>query len=255
MHLLDFLRGRYSDRTPPAVSPRGFKAQLPQHDDDEFEDGDQSSGDSVNGLTVIICYRDSKGAASTRQISCVRIEVGKGKRYLRAFCHHRRALRMFLIDRIDTVSDAETGEELADGDEFFGQYADDRISASPPGWGLSPVQRADLGAGLTVLTFLSRCDGKMHPLEEHEIDTFTSAWWIRAEIRADLPEGDIAAHSRRLAPDVEAFALAAERVRGNRILAPLVAGYARRVVEADDVIAKEEGYWISRLADWLEDAQ
>lgn len=234
------------------MSPKGFQPKLPPEDAHGFAGEGEVVGESVNGLSVIIEYRDARGAASLRQISCIRIENAKRKRYLRAFCHYRRALRMFLLDRIDSVLDAETGEFLAAGSDYFGQYTDDRISTSPPGWGLSPVRRADLGAGLTVLTFLSRCDGEMHPAEMDEIETFVAAWWVRAEIRAEIPEADILSYARRLAPDVEAFVLAAQRVWASPVLTALIAGYARRVIEADGVIAAEEHHWIRRLVEWLD---
>jgi hypothetical protein len=239
---------------PPAPTPPGFQPRLPSEDAISEQVNGEPAGDAINGVTIIIGYRDAKGEASTRQVSCIRIENSKGKRYLRAFCHQRRALRTFLIERIDEVLDAETGEVINVGSIYFAAYADDRISETSLGWGLSPMQRAELGAALTVLTFLSRCDGRMHAAELAEIESFAASWWIRTEIRADYPEVDIIAHIRRLAPDPEAFFVAAERVWSNTVLASLVGGYTRRVIEADDQIAKEEAHWISRLAAWLETA-
>lgn len=256
LQILELVRERFGASIPQAPSPQGFAPLLPAEDSDEAPSDmpamRQTAGDSVNGLTIIIAYRDAKGAASLRQVSCVRIETGQGKRYLRAFCHHRRAQRVFLLTRIESVHDAETGEELAGGIDYFAPFADDRIGESPLGWGLSPVQRANLGAGLTALIFLSRCDGHVDTAENDEIDTFTASWWIRAEIRAPFPEADIAAHIRRIAPDVEAFVVAIERIRQSEELRTLVAGYARRVVEADGRIAPEEHHWIVKLVQWLD---
>ena len=250
----DIVRSRFGAKPPPAPVPKGFAPKLSPVDADSFTGKSVVVGESVNGLTVIIDYRDAKGASSTRQISCIRIENGAGKRYLRAFCHQRRALRMFLVERIDAVIDAETGELLAAGDAFFRDYGDDRIGQTAPGWGLSVQKRADLGAGLTSLIFLSRCDGQMHPAEVDEVETFASAWWMRAEIRSPMPEADIFAHAKRLAPDVEAFVLAAHRVRSEPQLARLVAGYARRVIEEDGRLAPEELHWIERLIGWLNES-
>lgn len=250
--IIEFLRDRFGERVPYAVTPPGFLPSLPEVDDvDEFM-GDEAEGESINGLSIVIEYRDAKGANSTRQVSCIRIERGAGKRYLRAFCHHRRQQRLFVIERVISVIDAETGEVLAGGAAFFADFTDDRISQSPPGWGLSPIQRADLGAGLAALIFLSRCDGEMHEAEIEEVETFVAAWWIRAEIKAEIPERDIAEYARRLAPDVEGFVLAAMRIRANPVLRPLVLGYARRVVEADGRVAPEENHWIPRLMSWIE---
>jgi len=255
LQILELVREKFGASVPQAPRPRGFAPRLPDEDVDEapaeLRAAPQTGGDSVNGLTIIIAYRDAMGAASLRQVSCVRLEMGQDKRYLRAFCHHRRAQRVFLLTRIEAVHDAETGEELADRPNYFAQFADDRISESPLGWGLSPVQRADLGSGLTALIFLSRCDGHVDLAENDEIDTFTAAWWIRAEIRAALPEADIAAHIRRMAPDAEAFVIAAQRIRASASLRPLVTGYAKRVIEADGRIAPEEHHWISRYIGWM----
>ena len=256
LQILDLVRERFGASVPQAPSPQGFAPRLPAEDSEEAPSDmpamRQTAGDSVNGLTIIIAYRDAKGAASLRQVSCIRIETGQGNRYLRAFCHHRRAQRVCLLTRIESVHDAETGEELAGGTDYFAPFADDRIGESPLGWGLSPSQRANLGAGLTALIFLSRCDGHVDTAEDDEIDTFTASWWIRAEIRAPFPEADIAAHIRRMAPDVEAFVVAIERIRQSEELRTLVAGYARRVVEADGRIAPEEHHWIVKLVQWLD---
>jgi hypothetical protein len=255
IQILELVRERFGASVPQAPSPQDFAPLLPEEDSDEGavqqSEIREPVGDSVNGLTIIIAYRDAKGSASLRQISCIRIETGQGKRYLRAFCHQRRAQRVFLMTRIEAVHDAETGEELACGNEYFAPFADDQISASPLGWGLSPVQRTDLGAGLTALIFLSRCDGHVDAAENDEIDTFTASWWIRAEIRAPFPEVDIQAHIRRMAPDAEAFVIAAQRIRESDALRPIVAGYAKRVIEADGRIAPEEHHWIERYIDWM----
>lgn len=253
--IFELVRERFGGSVPPAPSPHDFAPLLPEEDLDEGA-AQQSEmrehvGEIVNGLTIIIAYRDAKGSASLRQVSCIRIETGQGKRYLRAFCHQRRAQRVFLMTRIEAVHDAETGEELAGGDDFFAPFADDRISANPLGWGLSPVQRADLGAGLTALIFLSRCDGHVDDAENEEIETFTASWWMRAEISVPFPEVDIQAHIRRMAPDVEAFVIAAQRIRASGTLRPIVAGYAKRVIEADGRIAPEEHHWIERYIDWM----
>ena len=255
LQILEFVRERFSATVPQAPSPKDFSPRLPAEDFDEtpadMPVARPNEGESVNGLTIIIAYCDAKGATSLRQVSCIRIETGGGKRYLRAFCHHRRAPRVFLLTHINAVHDAETGEELADGLDYFAQFADDQISDSPLGWGLSPTQRTDLGAGLTALTFLSRCDGHVDPAENGEIETYVASWWIRSDIRAALPEREIAHYVRRLAPDAEAFVIAAQRIRRSDSLRALVAGYARRVVEADGRIAPEEHYWIAKFVQWL----
>ena len=254
VQLFSFLRDKFGTTAPAAPRPPGFVARVPV---DDFHGGRKDGhpiGESVSGMTVIFDYRDSRGAESRRQVSCIRIESQGGTRYLRAFCHTRTKQRLFRLDRIELVSDAVTGELLTDGPGYFGDFADDRVSTARYGWGLSVQKRAMLGAGLTVLTFLSRCDGQMHPAEIDEIETFAAAWWMRAGPDAAMPEADIYDHARKLARDVEAFVLAAERVRGCATTGPLVTGYARRLVEADGRISPEEHHWITKLIKWWAEA-
>ena len=264
VQVFDMVRDKFSTAVPPAPSPPGFAARVPAEDADTAPGAGartasasrarDCAGESVAGLTLIIEYRDGKGAESMRQISCIRIEFLRGERYLRAFCHTRKQQRAFRIDRIETVIDAETGETLTDGDHYFAAFADDRVSAAPMGWGLSVQQRARLAAGLNVLTFLSRCDGHCHPAERDEIDSFAASWWIRAGIAAPMPEAEIFDYARRLAPDAEAFLLAAQRVRRCKLTRPLVGGYVQRLIEADGRIAPEEHDWVLQLIDWWNEA-
>lgn len=250
------LRTHFVGRAPVAPSPPGWTPELPATDaaDELAVESEEAIpvGDSIRGVTLILNYIDAEGIGSTRQISCSRLEQMHGALYLRAFCHYRLAPRKFRIDRIVGVFDALTGEQLGEGTDYFAAYVADRVAGGAGEWGLSPDQRAALGAALVVLTFLSRCDGHCHALEREEIETFTAGWWMRAEISAPFPEADIAARVRRLSPDVEALEIAAQHVLRDRLLRPMVAGYARRLIEADGRIADQEQEWIARLIRWWE---
>ena len=164
LQILELVRERFGVSVPQAPSPQGFTPRLPEEDSDEapvdLPAMREPAGDSVNGLTIIISYRDAKGAASLRQVSCIRIETGQGKRYLRAFCHHRRAQRVFLMTRIEAVHDAETGEELAGGTDYFAPFADDRIGGPLPGAARRPWRRPDGTHIFVAMRRACRCRGE-----------------------------------------------------------------------------------------------
>lgn len=258
VQLFGEIRVRFGEMAPVAPSPPDWAPRLPSFDGapELIAIDDPNAvpvGDAIRGLTIILNYIDAEGAESTRQVSCSRLICEYGSLYLRAFCHQRRAPRKFRTDRIAGVYDAVTGEHLGPGGDYFAAYLADRVGDGAGEWGLLPGQRSALGAALIVLTFLSRCDGQCHRLESEEIDTFVAGWWMRAEIDAPFPEQDVAARVRRLAPDVEAFELAANHVKYDRTLRPIVSGYARRLVAADQRIAAQEQGWIGRLIEWWEE--
>lgn len=259
VHLFGEFRARFGELAPVAPSPPGWAPRLPASDDppELIVVGDPAAipiDHGLRGLSLILDYVDMANVQTTRKVSCSRLVREHGELYLRAFCHHRRAPRKFRVDRISGVYDVVTGENMGTGDDWFAANITDRTLVAAGEWGLLPRQREALGAGMIVLTFLSRCDGECHPAEVEEVEGFARGWWIRNEITAEFPEAAIADRARRLAPDVEAFEHAAHLARGDRVLRPLSAGYARRLIEADGRIAQAEHDWITRLISWWEAA-
>lgn len=258
VQLFGELRTRFGDMAPPAPSPPGWAPRLPPLDQAPelvpiVDPEAIAIGHGIRGLSLILDYVDAQQSKSTRQVSCSRLVHEYGQMYLRAFCHQRRAPRQFHLGRIAGVYDIVTGELLGTGAAFFEAHVADRTAVATGEWGLLPVQREALGAGLIVLTFLSRCDGECHPLERDEIEAFATSWWIRAEIATDFPEEQVATRARRLAPDVEVFEAAARMIRHDRTLRPMVAGYARQLIAADGRIAAAEHDWIATLIRWWEE--
>lgn len=255
VQLFGELRMRFGELAPVAPSPRDWAPRLPPADAPPelvaiVDPEAIAIGHGIRGLSLILNYIDAEQAESVRQVSCSRLVREHGQLYLRAFCHQRRAPRKFHLGRIAGVYDVVTGEMLGTGDAYFAAHLSDRTAVAAGEWGLLPGQREALGAGLIVLTFLSRCDGECHVLERDEIETFAMGWWNRWEIAATFPESEVVERARRLAPDVEAFEAAAHMIRCDDRLRSMVAGYARRLIEADGRIAKAEHDWIERLIAW-----
>lgn len=67
-------------------------------------------------VDVTISYEDREGTISERKISAVSYD---GYKYLNAFCHLRNGPRTFKIDKIQSCTDAITGEVVQDVQAYF----------------------------------------------------------------------------------------------------------------------------------------
>lgn len=250
--MLDQVWMQLRGRTVEARGPITFTALIPDDDAIELDEVDDAprAGDVLSGYACIIDYVDSKGRASQRRVSFIRYERAKGADYIRAHCHERRAMRCFRLDRIAEVYDIQTGEVIG-VDAAFGHVAPDRVESAPLGWGLAVRARADLTAGLNVLTFLARCDREWHPMEEDTIESFVTGWWLRRELRHEPPIEDILRHAERLRPDAETFFGALLRTHDCPALAAMLPDYIQLVIEADDRITSEEAFWAGKAAAYL----
>ena len=230
-----------------------FRALLGTVVDDEENDenftSDQGSSEvsSLSGLSLIIEYEDSKGRKSQRVISCRQyLEAGED-RYLKAFCHHRSAIRSFRLDRIVDVFDPLTGESLSPVQIFFAQFAPDIKQTSGLTWGLSVSRRADLIAVLNVLVFLARCDQEFHSVELEALEEAITRFWLRLEIRNDPDCEAILNFAQKLSPDGELFWVALHQIKNDPILVSVVRRSAKMLVEADGVVKDIEAYWTIEL--------
>ncbi len=245
------IRGRTV--TPP--SPHHLTVALPDVDADEVAADlgaiPDYAGQPISGFTCILAYCDGKKQVSERRVTCQSLLEAGAHRYLAAYCHERRARRQFRIDRIVQVIDLHSGEVCDDVPAFFDAFALDRIQRSGLSWGLSPVQRADLVAGLNAMVFVGRCDREWHPLERETLERFVTSFWLRHEIAADLPLAEISAHADRLSPDAETFFVALARCQTNKVLAAIIRRQLQAMIEADGVIRAEEMYWGSAVDRYL----
>jgi hypothetical protein len=246
--LFDLIKGRtalINRQSPVPIS-------VPQND--AIEQGSPFSGgfDNVTGHLVIIDYNDTKGAHSTRRISCIRLNTANADRaHLMAWCHERRARRSFLVSRIVDVIDATTGESYGNGPKYFSSFAADGHFSAGYHWGLSPVDYANLVAGLNVLAFMARCDGHSHESEQDEIEAFITSWWMRREIAHDIPESEIVGKVKRLAPDAESFVISLDRVAHEPLIRGLLYHYADRLIVADGRLDPNELHWMNLVREQL----
>ncbi len=228
---------------------------------DEFDDqidvtvesSSSEGSNSLSGLSLVLEYENSKRERSQRIVTCRQFSIEAGKEYLKAYCHHREAIRTFRIDRIVEIFDPATGECLSPVQSFFARYQPDKIAASGLSWGLSVGRRADLIALLNALVFVARCDKEYHPAERACLEKALTGFWLRFEILGDPDFDEILAYADRLAPDGEIFWAAMQRFAEDLMLANLFKRQAQMLIEADGIVLREEAYWLLEIGEFLGD--
>lgn len=236
-----------------AVLPPGMAQAMPQSATAAPPPSDDSP-QSIAGFLCIIEYADADGILSERVVNCRRYESFNGKPRIGAICGESRRYKLFNCDRIQTVTDAQTGECLGDG-RFFEQFLVSAYKVAKHDWNTTSQNKSLIVAGLNVLSFMARCDGRWHPLEEQAIEDFVCALWLRKEWDNEPPMAEIVAHARRLAPDGEVFRSAIVQYARSNIAASILTRFVARVVAADGVICDQEHRWVSEFEELLEDAR
>lgn len=105
-------------------------------DTDEYSSADLDEIEAISGLALILDYSDAKGNPSQRLVSCNRLENNAGVAYLRAFCHQRRSIRAFRVDRISSVFDPTSGESLGSATAYFNRFSPTVETRRPTGGAL-----------------------------------------------------------------------------------------------------------------------
>jgi len=239
----------------PRLNPR-FGDLLTKEVDAAGDFSEASHADEVedltlSGISLVLEYEDSRGQRTQRVVTCKQYEIRAGKEYVRAFCHHRGAVRSFRLDRIADIFDPETGESLSPVQEFFARFSPDKITNSGLSWNLSVGRRADLVALLNALVFLARCDRDFHPAERTCLEGALTSFWMRFELPDEPDFEDILKYCDRLSPDGETFWIAMHRFREEARLSAIFRRQARLLIEADGIVKQEEAYWSVEIDDFL----
>jgi hypothetical protein len=201
----------------------------------------------ISAFACIIDY-----AGESRLITCRRYDVIGPIGYVGAICHSAGGYRQFRCDRIETVSDASTGETLGDG-SYFSRFAMNSQREVVPAWGLSPSRRATLVAGLNAMAFMARCDGHWHELETEVVERFVCSMWLRKEWEGDPPMSEIVAHARRLAPDAETFMKSLRCYANSTTSTQILKRMVSDLIAADGVICADEMNWGGELEAFFRD--
>lgn len=241
----------------PAVLPPALHPDVRGCDDlpdavEPADDGEELQ--PIAGYVCIIEYADVHGEVSERMIQCRRYEIYDGNPIVGAICGKSGRYKQFRCDRVLEVTDPETGQCLGDG-HFFGQFAVGRIRDAVDTWNTTSQRKSLIIAGLNVLCFMARCDGRWHQLEEEQIVDFVCALWMRKEWEGEPPLDEIVAHARRLAPDGEILAKAVRQYAHSTTSSAVLKRYVQRVVAADGTICDKEHHWTMQFDEMLADAQ
>lgn len=181
------------------------------------------------GETIGIRYVDAKGDESERRIAVRALDEIDGDIYIQAYCYERRACRHFWASRIEFAVDLESGEIFDDALAFFRHPRAGDLEGEKA---LAHARR-----GVNILAFLAWCDGSYHP-DEHE--------WLMEYIRdrcdyQSFDESLVNGSLKRMRPQQDVFAKAARQLpkRGETEIRKVLR-YARRVIDADGILAPEE---------------
>lgn len=249
--ILELIRGR---RVVPAAPP-SFTPKLPAVDASDYEEPDDLEPDleSVAGIGCIITYEDTKGAVSIRRVTCRKLSNKGAVLYLQAFCHERTAMRTFRVDRIDEIACGVTGEVFPSADAFFERYEVSRTGGAAVGFGLSVKLATDLRAGLNVLAFLAKADGRLCPDEAEAVEGFCRSFAMRyAGDEFDF-EG-AGRYACELAPDAETFYTSLHRLKREGApegLPQLTKRWAGQVIDADGEHHTKEFYFGQKVQEYL----
>lgn len=209
---------------------------------------------SIAGFICRIDYTNAKGEATNRVIQCRSIKVQDRVAMVGAICVSSHAHKHFRCDRISEVFDALTGESLGNG-SFFKQFVVGEHKQSKSNWNTTSQRKSLIVAGLNVLSFMARCDGRWHPLEEQVIEDFVCALWLKKGWENSPPMDEVLAHARRLAPDGTVFRSAIRQYAHSNGSGQVLSRFVQRIIAADGVICDEEHRWATEFADALEEAR
>lgn len=238
---------------PP--SPLHFTVLLPPADSPDMTPALDEAPDLENiaGVGCTIEYVDAGGDESWRRITCRKLSRTAGSLYLQAYCHEREAPRTFKVERISEVACGATGELYDPADPYFARFLATEGDASVVGFNLGVQRAADLRAGLNVLAFLARADGKVVPEEREVMAEFCRSFAVRYGNEKFAVEG-ACTFANRLAPDAETFYVSLDRLTREKApegLARLVAQMSGRLINADGVQDDREFYFGSKVQEYL----
>ena len=205
----------------------------------------QVQRDASSAWAALIVYENAKGKRSSRRISCQAIKGFASAETVISFCHERRMVRSFRIDRIIELICAETGEVLDPVSHF------DHLRLT----GALSIKDDALLEVVRVLAFLARCDGEYHPLESTALEDTLMRYAVRfggtdASIEAALKG------ARRLAPDGDDLIKALERFSASPLgpkLSRFILDAGADLIAADGRLDSEEARWAVEMSNLLKE--
>lgn len=211
-------------RTPAPEAPK--PTEVPESDAESMRLDAGATPPAVPAHNLaLIEYIDAEGQRSRRRITVQRIAwTGPDDGYLFSYCHERQAVRSFILSRVQSVTDMQTGEVFTTPVEYFRGIAPQE-SGSP----LDQLFRA-MDPEIVVLIYLARSDARMVADERAAITEFLLA--SQPGTTATAPQIDERLKRTRCEDDefVDALISLGQRPETRR---RALLDAARRVVDAD----------------------
>lgn len=191
----------YGDRPPDAATP--VRISMPPEDGAEevrlvvpgWQPPRGAKRQAVSGVTMVIDYVDSRGAASRRRITLREVEPGGDRlALLHAWCHERRAPRCFMLSRMRAVIDNDglVHDPVAYLEGLLGGRVGGE-AASDAGLRLRHLQAIE-PVTVRVAVMMAQVDRQ---IRAEEIDAIVS--WVASRADGSVTEADLAAFGRYLA--------------------------------------------------------
>ncbi len=244
-------------RTKKPKNPANKNPQIPNEDAIEQLDTKvkrprlgQSIASDLWGVTFMIEYIDSRGARSCRRVSIRDVRQRETDLTICCWCHERDAYRAFKFDRITNVIDLDG--VVHNPMEFFAEELLIDFKIGPRFLSRQKLfDNLPLFYTIPLMAGLSRTDGYMHPLE---IDVILQYIEDRNSILfghflSDEEQRAAASIIKRLHVDQEFFNEARDWLETQPTEAAILARYAVRLVNADEVLADSEVEYLHRMKD------
>lgn len=182
-------------------------------------------------LSVVLQYKDSKGEISNRRVNVNKYDGV----YLYGYCHLKKAIRTFRIDRIIDISDGSTGEIIKDLDIYFeGKYKE------TPSYVLDKLFN-DYYNLLRILLYIVKADGR-YTIQEKIIVRELMRSLIEDEIEVSDKELDTLMRDLEI-PTVHAYKLAVGKFsKQTNSIAFDIVKVAEDIIGTDKNIHKNEEF-------------
>lgn len=196
--------------------------------------------DDSASWTGFLQYVDAEGRPSARRFTFRSLIWNNRVTHALGYCHERRAARTLFVDSIVELMCVETGEVL-DPRAHIEQL---RLSGA---LGAGDADLDDLGR---IPTFLARCDGDYHALEQAALTAAIERYCLRCDGSDAMIEAAIKGCGR-LAPDASDMVRSIRRLsrsaNGSKV-ARLALDAGAAIIDADGRHAPEEVEWAVELS-------
>lgn len=230
--------------------PAEMAVLLPGADADPLPSPEDVEVDVNVGQAVGIEYQDSAGAFSRRVVTILRVKPGPEALLAVTWCYMRAAYRSFRVDRITALIDLQTGTIESERDDIERAFAILLQTRLADGYETTRMVIDRAGPAINILTYLSRCDGRVHPGETQAILSFLDA--IATDLNLPLNETVARRLAARMHVTPEMFNRSLNRLaRLDATTERRLMLAIRRLVDADGWLAPEEAAALIELGNMI----